>query len=469
MFSTKTSGRNSLAACNFQNKDVAALARDEYDLASLQAVLSLLRSKGTLRLMRYTSGGASAVTPLDFSLVEKAVDGLLINHWDRDSVLQAVAELMVSLDPQFFGDLQIGSEQWKSGILASLRHHYAYAWRFAKVIDGRVSTDERPHIRYNPAGLFDLVDPWGHAQNDSLAAVLFFTHYAINRGYLDYEDAQVKELVDAFTALLHCLMWKVEVWKDDGDHGAWEDMKAVHTSSIEIVVMALREQLTFLEARGGKVRWHGKWDDFGVDRDYDCTSKGTRELIHNCEQTLKAVLPNEYVKTRHGDVTRSVDLAQVNGLFLAALVGGPLLDDEMALKVIDNIEATLMGHIGIARYEGDVWDGRVNRARMPLAQWCHGSPMLSYIFGEMYRRTGNEEFYNRQLHHFNRGLAHVNRRWHVPEAYITHPKNGVWISDENESLAWAQAMTICSFAGMKASIEYRASRVSTEAPASSAA
>lgn len=444
---------------HFQNPALAPLAKEQYDLASLKAIIDVLREHGTLRLIRYKSGGCSAVSPLDLMCLEKAIDGLLINHWDRDSILQAFGELLADTDRKFFGDLGIKPRQWRKGVLASLKHHYKYAWRFAKVIDDKVSKDDRPHIRYNAAGLFDLQDAWGHAQNDSLAAVLWGTFYLINRGLLDYTQPAVKNLVDCFATLLHCLMWKIEVWQDTGDHGAWEDMKAEHTSSIEVVVAALREQLTFLEAHGGKLVWHGKWADFGVDRDYDVTSKGTRELIDKCVGKLRQVLPREFVRTAHGNATRDADVAQVNGLFLAAASGGALLDDEMTVTVIDAIEAQLMGHIGTARYKGDTWDGRENPPNKPLPQWCHPSPMMSFIFGEMYRRTGKTEYFVRQQFHFTRSVAAVNPRWHVPEAYIEGKRKGVWISDENESLAWAQAMTICAFASMKASLEYQAAQV----------
>lgn len=448
----------------FQNRKLARLAKDQYTLASLQAVIDCLRANGTLRLHRYMSGGCSAVSPLDDFCRDKALDGLLINHWDRDSILQAFGELLADSDRDFFGDLGIKPQQWKKGVLASLKHHHKYAWRFGKVIEDKVSKDDRPHIRYNPAGLFDLADPWGHAQNDSLSAVLWGTFYLLNRGLLNYNNAEVKELVNCFAVMLHCLMWKLEVWQDTGDHGAWEDMKAEHTSSIEVVVAALREQLTWLDKNGGRLTWHAKWADFGVDRDYDVTSKGTQELIDKCVGKLRQVLPKEFVRTAHGDATRNADVAQVNGLFLAAASGGSLLDDEMTLTLIDNIEKELMGHIGIGRYAGDTWDGRENPPNKPIAQWCHPSPMISFIFGEMFRRTGKQEYFVRQKWHFNRALAQVNPRWHVPEAYI-EGKNGRWISDENESLAWAQAMTICAFAGMKASLVYQEAQKPVEAAA----
>lgn len=459
--------KTAVADMAFQNKRLARLAKEQYDLASLKAIVDALATNGTLRLIRYSSGGASAVTPLDDFCLEKSIDGLLINHWDRDSILQAFGEFLVDSDRDFFGDLGIKPQQWKKGVLASLKHHYKYSWRFAKMIDDKVGKDDRPHIRYNPAGLFELSDAWGHAQNDSLAAVLWGTFYLLNRKQLSY-TGEVRELVNCFSALLHCLMWKVEVWQDTGDHGAWEDMKAEHTSSMEVVVAALREQLRFLNQNGGKLSWHGKWADFNVDRDYDVTAKGTQELIDKCVGKLRQVLPNEYVRTAHGDATREADVAQVNGLFLAAASGGALLDDEMTVKLIDNIEAQLMGHIGIGRYKGDTWDGRENPKGMDIAQWCHPSPMISFIFGEMYRRTGKVEYFDRQQWHFNRTLAQVNPRWHVPEAYIENPANkGVWFSDENESLAWAQAMTICALASMKASLEFQEAQKPVETPAKS--
>lgn len=450
-----------VAEMAFQNQNVQNLARDSYDLTSLEAVRSLLARRQTMRLMRYASGGASAVTPLNFFCLDAAVDGLLVNHWDRDSIFQAIGELEAQLDPELGAGLRIKRNAWCRGLNASLLHHHRYQGRFLDIISGRKSGTDyaaRPNIRYNPAGLFEIADLWGHAQNDALGAINFLQFYALNRGHLSWGKMANKPQFNSVPVLMHNYLWKVCVWVD-WELGAWEDKRAEHASSIGVVLASLREQLDFMKAHGKKLLFQAE------NHTFELTESGVTDLIGKCEGTLKAVLPNEFIHSDKNEVRRA-DIALINALFLSAMSGRPLIDDAMTLAIIDNCERYLMGHIGFIRYEGDIWDGRINRPGVPAAQWCHAAPMLSYIFGELYRRTGKKEYFDKQVWYFNRTLAQVNSRWHLPEAYIIHPTTGLWVSDANESLAWAQAMAICAFAGMKCSLKKEAADKATGASAS---
>jgi phosphorylase kinase alpha/beta subunit len=390
--------------------------------------------------------------------LESAVEGLLIYQWDRDSMMQALAEFAVALDSDLGAGLHISPDAWKDGLIACMLHHCLYQYRFMRIISGEVSGMDmrnRPHIRYSPFSLYELPVDWGHAQNDALGMINFLLFWAVNRGHLDWSDSRIQSVGHSFAVLLHHYFCAVHVWAD-WDLGAWEDWPAEHASSIGVVVAGLREQREFMLAHG----------DIGFEvngKRWVVTVSGVNDLLHRCESKLQEVLPNEYIRTTDaarslGGAVRSVDSALVNALLLSAWSGRALLDDAMTLQIIDNIERKLLGHIGICRYPRDVWDGRMHRGDLQegeSAQWCHVSPMISVVLGELYRRTGQERFLRHQTWHFNRALAHVNERGQIPEAYIVHPVTRQWVSDANEPLAWAQAMTLLAFAGMKASLTHQ--------------
>ncbi len=434
-----------------QNRDVAKLVRGNYDLGSLEALRQALARKRTLRLRRYRSGGASAISPIDFRCWESALHTRLFNMWDRDSIFQALAELAVALDSDLANGLRIPKSAWKKGLFASIKHHWMYRWRFTEIISWRRSGFDysaRPNIRYNAADLLEITDAWGHAQNDSLGFINFMQFYCLNRNNFSPEDAQWQKYGVPFASLLHNYFWTIRVW-EDFELGAWEDRVANHASSVGVVLASLREQAKFLETHK-----HLHYKSERENRSFEVTLDGVNQMIEKCETALKQILPNEFVRSDNGDV-RTVDAALVNALFLSALSCRPLVDDAMTVTIIDNIERELMGHIGISRYEGDIWDGLNNRHGIPKAQWSHVSPMISFIFGEMYQRTGDKKYYERQLFHFNRAVGCVNSHWRIPEAYIIGEESGEWESDANISLAWAQAATIFAFKALKASLKFQ--------------
>lgn len=440
----------------FQNAAVAKLKSDDYDSKSLKNLSNMLNAKGTFKLKRYSTGGQSAVTVVDERSLESAISGLLLMQWDRDNIMQALAERATGSG----GD-------WQKGLNSSLKHHYIYRQRFIDFIDGKAKANDmmaRPHIRYNSVSLAELTEPWGHAQNDALSFISYLLFLDLNQNNISLSKLPDSKAAISYALLLPHYLKAVNV-ASDMELGAWEDKRAVHASSIAVALAALREQYEYV-SRHGAIR--GTID--GDSRTFVVDEKLLRELMGQCKQALKRILPYEYIVSDQNDTradkrkVRVADSAIVNALILGALAERPLFDDAITLKLIDNIESKLMGDYGIARYPGDIWDGRNDRKDLRSheeAQWCHVSPMISVVLGEIYRRTGSEAIYKRQVEHFNRGLAHVNSRFNVPEAYIIDPtepvdaKNRHWISDANEPLAWAQAALLLSFDGMQKSIDYR--------------
>jgi len=146
-------------------------------------------------------------------------------------------------------------------------------------------------------------------------------------------------------------------------------------------------------------------------------------------------------------------------LFLSAVSGDPLVSEEMTEKILTTTTRELGRPIGFTRYPLDIWDGRTDRKDLKdgveEAQWSHVAPMLSVIYGELYRRTKKEAYFEKQDFFFRRSLTTVNNRWRIPEAYIVNAKTRKWVSDANEPLAWAQSVEIMAIIAMKKSLELR--------------
>lgn len=442
---------------NFRNGQVEKLTAPSYSLADLKKLKHFLNEKGTLNLRRYSSGGHSAVTIGSDKSLESAISGLLIMHWDRDNIMQALAER------------QDGLNQWRSGLNASLKHHYRYRHRFTDIIDGKGDKKnqmQRPHIRYNAASLDELSEPWGHAQNDALSFItflLFFDALESNRS-IDGEEAL------AYAVLLPHYLDAVKV-EHDLEMGAWEDKRAVHASTLLVVLAALRQEYEYV-TRYGTITARIDGREYRVDEAF------LRRLMGRVEKSLKTILPNEYVESDQSDTradkskVRKYDSALVNGLLLGALSANGIISDKMTATILAGLEANLMGADGVARYPHDIWDGRSDRhdlKRGQEAQWCHVSPLMSVVYGDLFRRTGHRIYFEKQTEHFNRALSHVNERYAIPEAYIVEPagakKVGAaakgkasvnWIADANEPLAWGQAALRMAFNGMEKSLAYSA-------------
>jgi len=468
-----------LLPLNYQNEGLRKIAGEGERLpgatsaevsANLERIIAELEKHQTLSIRRYSSGGQSAVTVQDPSSLESALDGMLAMHWDRDSIMQALAEYQLADDDAIRTKLKVAKNAWAMGLAASLKHHYTYSKRFVDIISGRVAPndfDKRPHIRYNPIGLQEVQDPWGHAQNDALAYVLFMTFYAANQGQIVVADKTLKLGVDGlpvkpliaqkeaqrFGILVPLFFEKIEVWKDF-DFGAWEDKKAEHASSIACVLAGLRQEKKYVDKVGAMTeRIDGK--------DYTVTSAMLDAMIKKCEEKLVQILPNEFINSDKEDKradasrVRDADSAIVNALFLGAVSGEPIVHDAMTERIIGVLEARLARPIGFARYPLDIWDGRVDRRDLEFneeAQWSHVAPMISVVYGELYQRTKKPQYLTAQELYFKRSLTTVNKRWRIPEAYIVDRKTRKWVPDANEPLAWAQSVEIMAILSMRKSL-----------------
>lgn len=457
------------AQVSFHNPQLEKLSGGASGFSSLDKIEKLektLKQEGTLTLKRFQSGGGSAVSVLPGkpSTYESAVGGLLIMQWDRDNAIQCLAERLQS------------QECFNQGLQSSLKHHFIYRKRFLDYIDKKVSpTDSqmnRPHIRYNPVSLEELREPWGHAQNDALSLIGFDLFYDANEN-----KRKLKDAFELSYAVLLPHYFKAIGVENDLDTGAWEDKRAVHASSLALVLLYLRESYEYV-TRFGPIKYKIDGRSFVVDEAL------LRELIGKVSQSLYQILPDEYVVCDQTDTradtskNRKYDSALVNALFVQTLCPRPYLigfrdekastqakrDNEMkhlriftaaeVAALASRLEANLMGPNGFARYPGDIWDGREDRKDIQgkEAQWCHVSPLLACVYGDLYRRTGDKTYLDKQVFHFNRGIAHIDSDFLLPEAYIVDKQSGRWVADANKPLAWGQSALLLSIDSLKQSL-----------------
>lgn len=463
------SSSSGFAQVSYHNPHLEKLSGGASGFSTLEKVEKLektLKQEGTLTLKRFQSGGGSAVTvlPGKESTYESAVGGLLIMQWDRDNAIQCLAERLQSQDC------------FNQGLQSSLKHHFIYRKRFLDYIDKKVSPSDsqmnRPHIRYNPVSLEELRELWGHAQNDALSLIGFDLFYDANENKRKLRDA-----FELSYAVLLPHYFKAIGVENDLDTGAWEDKRAVHASSLALVLLYLRESYEYV-TRFGAIKYKIDGRSFVVDEAL------LRELIGKVSQSLYQILPDEYVVCDQSDTrsdtskNRKYDSALVNALFVQTLCPRPYLiglrdekvssavkqDKEMkhlriftaaeVAALASRLESNLMGANGFARYPGDIWDGREDRKDIKgkEAQWCHVSPLLACVYGDLYRRTGDKAYFDRQVFHFNRGIAHIDSDFLLPEAYIVDKQSGKWVADANKPLAWGQSALLLSIDSMKQSL-----------------
>ncbi len=445
---------NSAAEFVVHNSSLQPLINTSYQLEDIDKILSELENSRTLSITRLPNGGSTAVTITDTLSLASALGDNLINAWDRDSILQAIAEQAVAADEHLSERLSIQRDAWKRGLLWSLWHHCINQERFIRILSGEAPADgmNYPAVRVNPVTGQVPAGPWNHKQHDALGFILHLLFWQLNHQGLSWEDEALKSLAVPYATLLIKLFEKVSVWSEPDD-SAWEfGNSGLHLSSLGIVVLALEELLEFLSTHG-TLKY----------LTYEVTSADVASMIEKCKQSLQTIGSRESVWSGG---SRDCDLAQLNALLLQAVSNRVLFSEQQVEEILLRIESSLVGKHGVRRFAGDVWNGRTNNATTAPgeeAQWTIGAPAISVIYGWLFRVTNQPKYLERQAAYFSRTLAGVDADWRLPEAYILDKGQMVWVPDENKPLAWAQSMVILALAAMRSSLKVKEDKVSDEA------
>ncbi|MFC4767610.1 glycoside hydrolase family 15 protein [Effusibacillus consociatus] len=238
------------------------------------------------------------------------------------------------------------------------------------------------HARYSK-DLTELLQPWGHAQNDSIGLFLWGVGEGVRRGKPILRDEADRRILQKLVDYLACL----EYWQEP-DNGMWEENVEIHASSVGACVAGLKSIRMLVDV--------------------------PEELIRNGEQTLSKLLPRE-------SLTKKTDLA-----LLSLIYPYQVVSRDMAFHILYDVATKLERKYGCIRYKGDRY---YNEGRE--AEWCFGFPWL----GLCHAVLGEEE---KVLEYWEKTKQIIPENGEIPELYIggTDRPNG------NTPLAWAVAMTI---------------------------
>jgi hypothetical protein len=424
---------------------------EHYTRADLQAILSLLGDKGTLNLRRLVNGAGPAVTPdvreIDELKNRRSGENLLY-FWLRDNALQCWGERLTANSPLLsqFAPLEM-QDQWKAGAEAFLTHYRDNAWRFKRVVLGETSPEHWNANEHPPVvldlDLHEVPRTWGHIQHDAHGLFSGFLFDRLNDpSFSGYEE--FRKLAIPYIVMLHAYHWKLQVWAH-WDLGCWERHPvAQHWSSICPLAVSFANQVAYLRANGHDLTYTLE------GHEYRLHISGVEQLLGKCTEVLNELGTNEFIHASDG--TRGADLAKLNGLFLQAVTGAHVVDDTISIAIVRQI-LDLMGEHGCRRWNGDPWDGRVDRADVEIpgqqAQWCHAAAQLVPVLLDLYDRTGQNWLLDEAHLNFGRAIGSIGADWAGAESYIINPGTREWIQDENRPFAWWAAMMRCAFVWME--------------------
>ncbi len=429
---------------------VAPLLGGDFTPERLDAVERLLDEFGVLSFPDQPNGLYPAVEHRSSATTYTGYQ----NTWLRDTVHIAHARLSS-------GDVNSAGNTSRTLLrfMATQRH------RLEACISGSADRDDpmqRPHVRFDGETLDELDVWWPHAQNDALGYTLWFCSRVGLMGLHVPDEGEV-----AVMRLLTRYFEGIAYWRD-ADSGHWEEHRKLSSSSVGCVVAGLRAFQSMLLAphvAGGS------------ERALQSETQYLDHLIAHGHEVLERQLPAESVDGDHG-FDRGVDAAL---LFLIEPL--QVVEDEMADRILANVERELLGPHGIRRYRGDsYWMADYKRlldedvrtggfgedlsGRDALlkpdteAQWCLFDPLVSVIAGRRYLRSGDPAWRERQEHYFRRALGQLTgadcplgeglcaEAYYLEDSTAREPR---WVCNDDAPLLWTQALLVWALHAMRRS------------------
>lgn len=273
-----------------------------------------------------------------------------------------------------------------------------YEWK----ID--IHTNQKPieqweyiHSRYSADDVKEMRQPWGHAQNDAIGAILWGIGTGEKKGKKIIRDSKDHEIVQKLVWYLDC----VQYWHD-ADNGMWEEWREIHSSSVGACIAGLQaiRNLVFVP----------------------------RELILKGYETMSNLFPRE-------SKDRPVDLAQMSLIYPYGIFFG-----EDAKVMIEQIEKQLLRDRGVIRYKGDSYYSTVESEgrHHPLtyyygteAEWTFGFPWLALC----HFKIGNVD---QALKYIKKTEDVMLENGSLPELYFAKSSS----FNNNTPLGWGSALYI---------------------------
>lgn len=421
------------------NPEMRLLIKPEYTRYDILALIAFLKEKNTFHLPALSNGlfPASIADDADLSGYGKV--------WVRDNIFIANA---------YFG---IGQPEKARAVVTTLCNYFKkYRHRFENIINGFADPSDfmhRPHIRFDGAALEESGEEWNHAQNDALGYFLWFYSKMLLNNIVPPETEHL-ELLDLFPLYFNAIRY----WIDE-DSGHWEEEPKIEASSIGVVLAGLKELKAYYES--------------GANGLLPSRYKKSSEIIEllsfliaKGEAALSDILPFEC--SQLSEQRRRYDAALLFLIFPLDIV-----DQSRAQSILSDVKCMLEGDYGIRRYlkdsfwcrnyldlphsirtarssEREAWLKANNRDMVAgeEAQWCIFDPVISSIYGLLYRRSRRKYDLDMQIHYLNRALGQLTtfdvvidgyslRPFQCPELYFLD--NDMYVPNASTPLLWTQA------------------------------
>ena len=409
------------------------LWRENYTLSEINQLTRFLEEQGTFQFHVLANGIFPASVASEYTGYSAA--------WVRDNVQIAHAHFA-------WGETAVAARCIKALAEYFRRHRQ----RFENIIAGRADPADamqRPHIRFNGDTLSELPERWAHAQNDALGYFLWLYCSLAAAGHL-VTHPDDGELLAAFVRYFAAIRF----WNDE-DSGHWEETRKINASSIGAATAGLVALRWVLDE--GRVF---AWDDDAF-RTANVSRELVNQMLERSQTTLRVILPAECVQDDPAKARRQ-DAALLFLIHPLRIVQGSQAD-----LIVEQTIAELHGDHGIRRYRGDSYwcadyktllredertadfsDDVSSRDRLlrpgEEAQWCLFDPLLSIIFGDRFRATGDSCWLERQTRHLNRALGQLTDDstsfppFRCPESYTLC--DGSYVPNDITPLQWSQAL-----------------------------
>ncbi len=291
-----------------------------------------------------------------------------------------------------------------------------------------------PHIRFdgkskNFDDVYENASPqqWNHKQNDALGIYLLTVLECFQNKL--FPDATLENFKSLLTLPLY--FQRVSFYTM-ADAGAWEEIERLNTSSVALVTASLEQLVVCLENNDFRRKMELAAKEFCLKQSLDfILSLDLFDLIQKGYETILKQLPQgespSYLKT---DLRyREADAALLNLIYPCKL---KKLNYSDRVRILQHIYP-LVGEVGIKRYLGDAYQAEgywlgaesniaektrdfssekdfFDRSRSfkkgKEAQWFFDS-WFSFCLGEVYRESGDENYYDEQIYFFNRALGQI--------------------------------------------------------------
>lgn len=436
-------GAEEAANFNVKLQELKRMVQEKYSLEDVERIEQFLIENKTFDFPTFESGLYSA------ALIEEHNEYTgYQNAWVRDAIHIANARM------------ETGHKDEATKALSTLNSYFQmHKDRFINIINGNANLTnpmERPNIRFNGETLEENEEKWSHAQNDALGYFLWCYSKSCLNGDIEPSAEDLEQL-----SYFPMYFDKVQYWQDE-DSGHWEEERKIEASSIGTALQGLRSYKEFLQSRAqDEVR-----NEIGV-----INIELIDQLIEKGEAALNEILPHE---SRQPGKERRYDSAL---LFLIYPLGA--IKGEVADQILSDAQNNLQGKYGIKRYLGDSfwcadYKGKMDESirtadfsddmsgRDALlkegeeAQWCIFDPIISIIYANKFKETGDSQYLQKQIEYFNRSVNQVTTKEELPgrllcpELYYLEDEK--YMPNDVVPLLWTQANLSLAFKAMKESL-----------------